>query len=246
MASRTVNFLKYLRFTALIDAAFVCACAGCGCNVATGHGFCAICTADLPRVVAPCARCGLPTPSARCPNVANAWHVAGVTAPLVYSSPVDLYVRALKYSDRRALGRALALAIVTTVASERQSIDALVPVPLHAARHRQRGYNQADEIARTLGGALGLPVLRRGITRRMPTAAQTAATAAERRANVAHAFAVKRPLRGMRLAIVDDVVTTGATVNALAAALLQAGAARCTVWAVARTLESSGNQVRNA
>jgi ComF family protein len=168
-----------------------------------------------------------------------------VLAPLVYEAPVDFYVQSLKYRGRRPLGRALALALVTALAPEKSSIDALVPVPLHAARHRERGYNQADEIARALGTALDLPVLRRGIARHAPTAPQTAANAAERRANVAHAFAVTRPLRGMRLAIVDDVVTTGATVNSLAAALVRAGAAHCSVWAVARTLESSADQKRN-
>lgn len=238
MAPTTVNLARTLGFTALLDKAFVASCAGCARSVETGKGLCAICAADLPRVAAPCRRCGLPMPVARCPRAAGAWPVDGVTAPLVYGSPVDFYVQALKFGGKRAFGRALALAVAPTLAEHRTTVDALVPVPLHAGRHRERGYNQADEIARALGRELDLPVLRRGIGRQKQTAPQTAATALERRANVAHAFTVTRNVRGLRLAIVDDVVTTGATVNALAAALLRAGASCCTVWAVARTLES--------
>jgi len=238
MAFYTVNLARLLGFTALLDAAFVSSCAGCGGGVANGTGFCATCTADLPRVTAPCTRCGLPQPVGRCPRTASAWHVDGVAAPLVYAPPVDLLVQELKYRGGRALGRALALVVAPALVTLRDGVDALVPVPLHARRHRERGYNQADEIARGLGQALDLPVLRRGIARRTATLPQTAAAAAARRANVAHAFAVRRDVTGLRLAIVDDVMTTGATVNALATALLQAGAARCVVWAVARTLES--------
>jgi ComF family protein len=112
-----------------------------------------------------------------------------------------------------------------------------VPVPLHARRLRERGFNQATEIASALGRALERPVLLAGIRRRGAQVAQAGRGAAERLENVATAFAVERDLAGARLAIVDDVVTTGATVNALAAALRGAGAARCDVWAVARTPE---------
>jgi ComF family protein len=161
-----------------------------------------------------------------------------VVAPLVYRPPVDFYLHSLKYRGHRMLGRALALTLAPAFAAVASGVDTLVAVPLHAARHRERGYNQAEELARTLASELRLPLLRRGIERRLPTASQTMASAHERRANVANAFAVHGDVRGLRLAIVDDVITTGATVNALAAALLAAGAARCAAWAVARTLEA--------
>jgi ComF family protein len=196
-----------------------------------------VCAAELPRVAHACPLCGLATPGAHCPRRGSAWYVAAVVAPLVYRPPVDFYLHGLKYRGRRLLGRALALSLVPTFAAVAGSVDALVAVPLHAARHRERGYNQAEEIARTLANELGLPLLRRGVERRAPTASQTMARAHERRANVANAFAVHGDVRGLRIAVVDDVITTGATVNALAAALLAAGAARCAAWAVARTLE---------
>ena len=156
-------------------------------------------------------------------------------APFSYGPPLDHYVRALKYRGTRLLGRALALLLVPALDRFRSDIDALVAVPLHRKRRCERGYNQAQELARTLGRELRLPVLTRGVARRTATSTQTGQSALERRASVAHAFRVARDCTGQRIAIVDDVVTTGATVNALAAELRAAGAARCVVIAVART-----------
>jgi ComF family protein len=153
----------------------------------------------------------------------------------VYAPPLDGYVLALKYGGARNLGRALGLLLAGAVRGA--EVDALVPVPLHPKRLRERGYNQGVEIARPLSRALGLPLVLGGIERRGAQVRQTGQTAAERLRNVADAFAVRRNLAGRRIAIVDDVITTGATVNALAAALLAAGAASCVAWAVARTPE---------
>ena len=158
-------------------------------------------------------------------------------APFHYAPPLDGYIHALKYRGARRLGRTLALAIVEHLRAAAHAVDALVPVPLHPRRLRERGFNQAFEIARTLGRALERPVVLARIRRRGPEVTQTGRGAAERLENVAHAFAVERVFAGARLAIVDDVLTTGATVNALAAELLAAGAARCDVWAVGRTPE---------
>ena len=166
-----------------------------------------------------------------------------VVAPLRYGPPLDHYVHALKYRSARLIGRALALLVAPELGGRCAGIDALVPVPLHRTRLRERGYTQAQEIARTLGAALRLPVIERGIRRTAATPAQTGQSAAERRTGIAQAFRVERSLAGMNLAIVDDVVTTGATVNALAAALNGAGAARCIAVAVARTPEP--DQKRN-
>jgi ComF family protein len=162
-----------------------------------------------------------------------------VVAPLTYGPPLDHYVHALKYRHARTLGRALALLLVPTLRALRDDFDVVVAVPLHRKRRCERGYNQAQEIARTLARELHLPALQRGILRCAATPAQTGQGAAERRAGVADAFRVARDLTGRRIAIVDDVITTGATVNALAAQLRAAGAARCTAIAVARTPEPS-------
>ncbi len=208
-----------------------------GCAEASRAGLCAVCRAALRRVADACERCGLERPVASCPRRGRTWHVERVRAPFAYAAPLDGYVHALKYRGARRLGRTLALAVIDDLRDAARDVDALVPVPLHARRFRERGFNQAAEIARTLGRALERPVLLAGIHRRGTQVAQAGRGAAERLANVATAFAVDRDLEGARLAVVDDVVTTGATVNAFAAALRGAGAGRCDVWAVARTLE---------
>jgi ComF family protein len=207
------------------------------CDGPSDGGFCAFCAAAFPRVRNACARCGLAKPVSHCPLAWGAWEADAVLAPFTYGPPLDYYVHALKYRGARTLGRALALLLVPTLRALRDDFDALVAVPLHRKRRCERGYNQAQEIARTLGRELHLPTLERGISRPTATPTQTGQGAYERRASVAHAFRVRRDLTGQRILIVDDVVTTGATVNALAAALRAAGATRCVVLAAARTPE---------
>jgi ComF family protein len=219
---------------------FTESCPGCGLDSA--GGFCRVCAAEIPRVERACRRCGLAQPVAHCPRTQMAWDVDAVVAPFSYAPPLDHYLQALKYRRARALGRALALLLVPELSALRP-VDALAAVPLHRSRLRERGYNQAQEIARVLAGTLGVPALTRGIARRVAAPAQAGQGARERRRGVARAFRVARNLTGRCIAIVDDVVTTGATVNALAAELKTAGAAHCVVIAVARTPEPA--QARN-
>jgi len=219
----------------LLKSLFVESCPGCG--GASESGFCRVCADELARIVSACGRCGLAEPVARCPRRRTRWHVDAVHAPFDYAPPLDHYLHAFKYRGARALGRAFAALIAPGLDTPRSAIDALVAVPLHRTRLRERGYNQALEIARALARELELPLLERGIHRIATTGRQTGRGARERLAGMEHAFRVRRTLDGLRVAIVDDVVTTGATVNALAAALLAAGAGSCTAFAVARTPE---------
>ena len=219
----------------MLERLFFEVCPGCG--EASRAGLCTVCAASLPRVVDACERCGLARPVASCPRRARDWHVERVIAPFAYAPPLDGYIHALKYRGARRLGRTLALALLEHVRAAAHDVDALVPVPLHPLRLRARGFNQAAEIARTLAHALERPVVLARVGRRGAEAPQTGRGAAGRFANVAAAFAATHAFAGARLAIVDDVLTTGATVNALAAALRAAGATRCHVWAVARTPE---------
>ena len=224
----------------ILERLFAESCPACG--LASAGGFCGVCAASLPRVAHACPRCGLAEPVAHCPRKEMAWDVDAVVAPFTYGPPLDHYVQALKYRGARAMGRAFALLLKPSLAHV-GGVDALVAVPLHRSRFRERGYNQAQEIARVLARALGVPAMMRGITRHVATPAQAGQGALERRRSVARAFRVTRDLTGLRIAIVDDVVTTGATVNALAVELKAAGAARCVVLAVARTPEPA--QARN-
>ena len=217
----------------VLERLLVESCPACG--LASRGGFCGVCAAELTRVANACPRCGLGRPVAHCPRTQIAWDVDAIVAPFSYGPPLDHYVQALKYRRARAMGRALALLLVPELAHIRGEIDALVAVPLHRTRLHERGYNQAQEIARVLACALQVPAMMRGIERQVATPAQAGQGAKTRRSSVARAFRIQRALAGQRIAIVDDVVTTGATVNALAAELKAAGAARCVVLAVART-----------
>jgi ComF family protein len=222
---------------------FVDACPACG--ESSAGGFCAICAEDFARVVEACGRCGLAKPVRLCPLEQATWEVDAVLAPFTYGAPLDHYVHALKYRGARLLGRAFGLLVAPALAALHGDVDALVAVPLHRTRLLERGYNQAQEIARTLGRSLRLPTLGRGIARSAAVPTQTGQSARLRHRSAAQAFRVTRDLRGLRVAIVDDVVTTGATVNALAAALRAAGAASCVAFAVARTPEPGTAQLRN-
>ena len=217
----------------LLGRLFTESCPACG--LVSSGGFCGVCAAQLARIANACPRCGLARPVAHCPRTQIAWDVDAIVAPFSYGPPLDHYVQALKYHRARALGRAFALLLVPELDVFRGAIDALVAVPLHRTRLHERGYNQALEIARGLAGALKVPIMLRGIERPVATPAQAGQGAVARRSGVARAFRVRRELAGQRIAIVDDVVTTGATVNALAAELKAAGAARCVVLAIART-----------
>jgi ComF family protein len=231
----TVNRTEAAVVYGLIDQLFVESCPACGGR--SRGGFCRVCAEAFVRVRDACERCGLARPVSHCPRDRGAWQVDAVVAPLEYAAPLDYYVQALKYRGARALGRALALLLLPTLRALQRDVDVLVAVPLHRTRRCERGYNQAQEIARTLAGELRLPALQRAIVRCTPTPAQTGQGAAERRAAVAQAFRVARDLAGLSVAIVDDVITTGSTVNALAAQLRAAGATRCFAVAVARTPE---------
>jgi ComF family protein len=158
---------------------------------------------------------------------------------LIYEYPVDRLITRAKFQSRaecaRALGEMLSVYLrAARIGGGLALPDALLPVPLHRDRQAQRGFNQAAEIARPVSRALHLPVLR-GCTRIVNTIEQTTLTGAARRANIRGAFRVTADLRGARIAIVDDVLTTGSTATELATRLRAAGAASVEVWAVARS-----------
>ncbi len=211
-------------------------CSACGGSSATG--FCTGCREDLARVARPCSTCGLPLPTGACPRRTTRWLLEAVVAPFEYVEPIDAHIHALKFAGRRHLGRALAEVLVDAVhaAPAARVIDVVVPVPLHRRRFLERGYNQAVEVARPVAAALRIGCYVAGIRRQRATSAQAQLDASERRANLRHAFSVTRNLKGLNVAIVDDVITTGATVNALARELKLAGARSVQAWAVARSI----------
>jgi ComF family protein len=203
------------------------------CRGAATDLLCAPCDADLPRLAQPCCpRCALPSPRGelcgRCLNEAP--HYDATVAALRYEFPADVLVHALKFRGELALARLLGGLLSNLI--HPIEIDRVIPVPLSATRLRERGYNQSVEIARQLGANLDLALC----VRERDTPAQMDLPYAQRKRNVRGAFRCTRSLAGARVAVVDDVMTTGATLNEVASVLKQAGAARVVNWVVARTL----------
>ena len=214
---------------------------------------CAVCLADLPWNESACTQCGLPLGSsnrlvcAAC--TARPPPFSRTIAPLRYDAVVAALVHALKFRRSLVHGRVMATILQASVqraysqsrplpeqdcdASERPSI--VVPVPLSLRRLLRRGHNQAATIARRVGAELDLPVRYDRLRRIRHTSPQTGLSRRERLRNLAGAFEHRGVLAGETVAIVDDVVTTGATVRAVARCLRRAGAGAVHVWAVART-----------
>ena len=217
-------------------------CALCAGPAPAGRELCEGCEADLPRNADACPRCALALAVTdvsglcqRCAIQPPAYF--RTVAPLAYDFPVDRLLLGLKFGRRMHLARPLAHTVANRVRSDVQlglldMPETLIPVPLHPRRLARRGFNQAEEIARFIGQEIGLPVTPGCCRRVRHTRMQSRLSDEERLGNVAGAFACgdspEQP------AIVDDVVTTGATVNALAGALIAAGAQQVQVWAVAR------------
>ena len=212
-------------------------CLLCGAAGADGVDLCRDCAAELPRNRVCCARCALPLPAAallcgRCQRRPPPWDAAW--AAFRYGWPLDRLEARYKFGGDLAAGRALAL----LWQREPGVIDPpalLLPVPLHAGRLRERGYNQALELARPLARAYGIALCVDGLRRTRATSAQTELDARERRRNVRGAFAVREGLAlPAHVAILDDVMTTGATLAECARVLKRAGVRRVDVWALAR------------
>lgn len=205
-------------------------CRGCQRDLPWLGAICPGCGGELPPGIGTgsCGRCGTRRPGPR-----------AVIAPLAYEFPVDRMVTGMKFHRQlhygRALGELLALALERDGA-DRPAPDFLVPVPLHRRRLASRGYNQALEIARPVAQRLQVRLAPSLCERVRPTVEQTGLSAPQRRRNVRGAFLASRACHGARIAVLDDVITTGSTVAALARALREAGAAQVEVWAVARTV----------
>jgi ComF family protein len=197
---------------------------------------CRGCEDDLPRNRSACPACAEPDhgglPCAGCRRHAQCFDAAFV--PYGYEFPLPELIHRFKYRGQLSIGRILGTLLGRRLAERgRPRVDAIVPVPLYPAREARRGYNQAREIAGFVSQALGLP-LRDGLVRRIrDTEEQAALPGIVRATNVSGAFGL-RGLPPLRVAIVDDVLTTGATANAVARVLRDGGCRHIEVWAVAR------------
>jgi ComF family protein len=199
---------------------------------------CPACAESLPRLGAECCPiCALPTPGAQVCGAClkQAPHFDATQAVFRYEFPVDSLIQALKYSHRLASADFLGRFLAPMAAGRRP--DLILPVPLSAARLVERGFNQALEIARPLAKALGVPLETGHIHRRRDTAPQTGLPWKERAQNMRHAFECDIDLGGKSVLVVDDVMTTGATLDELARTLKAHGAVRVDNRVLARALK---------
>lgn len=232
----------------LLDLLYPPRCAGCG---ARGIPLCASCRSRLTPLAPPlCARCGLPLHVAPdrdmrlCPECRFAPAFSAmrqVRVATAYESTAREVVHALKYGGQRRLAEPLGHLLAATFTREGMRADLIVPIPLHPERLRERGFNQADLLARVCARHLRLQLVTSALARVRPTPSQSHLPRDQRRHNVAGAFRltsanVAAQLAGKRILLIDDVATTLSTLDAAATALLAANPAEVSGLAVARPI----------
>lgn len=225
-----------------------------------GHDLCHACHAALPWNRSACAHCAIPLPAVPSCDIADSANAADSAntslsqtcgdclstpppielthATFIYRAPIDKLLPRFKFHQDLAAGRLLAQLMLSSVPSGPMP-DALIPIPLHRARLRQRGYDQALELARPLSRALAIPLRDDLLIRTRHTAQQSSLDAEQRHRNVRGAFSLRPQSRRpaalpAHVALIDDVMTTGATLHAAALALRKTGIARVDAWICAR------------
>ena len=236
---------------AALDLIYPPRCPGCG---QMGILFCDACQARIePTPTAACLRCGRPVSGGplcfdcrRPPSSLD-----DVMSSGIFGGPLRNAIHALKYDGVRDLARPLAERMATYWPEVWQmgsaSVpDLILPVPLHGSRIRERGYNQSALLARRLGPAVGLPENEKVLVRARATRPQVGLDAAARKENVAGAFACRGDVSGRHIVLVDDVCTTGATLEACAATLKANGAASVWGYTLSRARWQAADEIKEA
>ena len=218
-----------------INLLFPPRCGGCG---KPGTLWCASCQAEIEPIAPPwCDQCGEPFASGLCSKCcAQPLLIERIRSAAIFAGSLRQGIHRFKYERLSSLQDPFGALLAEAWCAHTFTADWLVPVPLHPARERERGYNQSELLARGLSRQIGVPVLGRALRRTRQTAVQMQLNAHERKQNVAGAFDCVEPrVRAARIVIIDDVCTTGATLDACAVALLKAGAASVMGLTLART-----------
>lgn len=219
-----------------LDLLFPPSCVSCK---RVGTWLCEPCAQQIPLFEAPlCSRCGRPwSKPGLCPVCRKTpLQVNPIRAVFIFAPPIREVLHALKYRGGGAVVTTLAAKMGAAWRQQGMESDLLLPVPLHPSREVKRGYNQATLLALALGKQVDVPVWTRVLMRVRNTPSQTKLNRQERKENMADAFvcAAGLNLAGMRVTLIDDVATTGATLDACAGVLLQAGAAAVNAFTLAR------------
>jgi ComF family protein len=211
----------------------------CGGCCAAGNLWCDACRASVKPVEPPwCEKCGEPNISTRLCSKCQAQplQIEQIRSVALFLGPLRQGIHRFKYEKLSSLADPFGALLADYWHTAQLTADWLIPVPLHPSRERDRGYNQSNLLAQRLAAQVGIPVISKGLRRTRVTAVQMELNAAQRKDNVSGAFAcADQRVQGARVIIIDDVCTTGATLEACAEALLKTGAASVMGLTLART-----------
>lgn len=217
-------------------------CVLCQLNQANLFGFCQPCYNELPWLTNCCTLCALPMTTSDAvicgACLKNPPFFDKVLTPFLYQSPISKLIKAYKFQSRLYLASIFSALIQNAIQqhySQRTWPEVIIPVPLHNSRLHERGYNQSILLATRLSKAHNIPLQRCAMKRTRATQAQHSINKSNRQSNMNKAFAVQAIIPARHVALIDDVVTTGATINAVSKTLRTAGIERIDVWSIART-----------
>jgi ComF family protein len=219
-------------------------CVLCGLSSGRSLDICMECEAELPWIQYACHQCGEPfdtKDNTKCGDCLKQHPPFDKTIALFYyKKPIDNFITALKFADKliyaRILGDLLTVKLMKYYHNNSYKLpEIIIPVPLHHQRLRERGYNQALEIARLIAKKLRIVIDYKSCRRIKHTQAQALLPFKERKKNLIKAFTVKHNFKAKHIAIIDDVVTTGSTVSALSKVMRKQGVQTIDIWCCART-----------
>ncbi len=228
------NWINFNRFSAPH-----CDCRLCAAPADRAGCICRACLEDLPHNHFPCPCCGAVLASATTIPCGTCQrqppHFDRAHIPYRYAPPLIPFITGLKFHGRLANARWLSELFLTSLKPDAFSLpECLIPVPLHPTRLRERGFNQAMELARPLSQRLRLPLEPHTVQRHRYTPPQSELSGATRRRNLRGAFQLVAPISYQHVALIDDVVTTGSTLNELARVLRRGGVKTIQIWAITR------------
>lgn len=233
------NWLKNnqkLNFDILLDKLFKQNCLLCSVKVNGKISICQDCLKSLPRAPYPnCPQCGLETNGETCGKcLKNSPHYDKIHALFSYVYPVDRVIQHYKYNNALFLSHTLGLLLTESIIDS--DIDIIIPMPLHPNRIQERGFNQSLEIAKVIAKLHHIKLDYTSCTRIKNTPPQSSLKPKERIKNMTGAFDCQVRMSGMHIVLIDDVITTGASLNALSKTLKQAGASKISCYVIARTI----------
>ncbi len=210
----------------------------CLCHSVSKEGYCNNCRLFFPWIRNGCQQCGTSLASGflcgQCQKRDSYWNEAII--PFLYTDPISSQIHELKYQGKFSAAAALARMLASTVIKRSSALpDMIIPVPLHSRSLKKRGYNQSTLIARSLGKILGIPINEEVVVKSRYTESQTRLDQGARRANIEGAFDVVKYSHGGSIAVVDDVITSGATIREVCKTLRRSGYDQLSIWAVAKT-----------